>query len=62
MSRIHVVGDVLELTRSCELGDQRERCVVISVDGNYMTIVFPLRDVGRRVIDTGTDYRFARRV
>lgn len=52
-------GDVLELTQDCELGAYKERCVVLSVEGDrYMTLVFPDRAVSARKVYTGADYKF----
>lgn len=53
------VGEVVELDRSCDLGEKGERAVVTEVDGKYMTLVFPNREYERR-INTGADYRFLR--
>ena len=54
-------GDVVEIDRNCEIGSYSERAVVLNVDGKYMTLVFPNRDSGRRVVNTGCDYLHLRR-
>jgi hypothetical protein len=55
-------GDVGQLDRDCEIGSNGERAVVLALDGKYMTLVFPNRDVGRRVMYTGSDYLYLKRI
>lgn len=33
------VGEVIELDRSCDLGEQGERAVVMGLDGIYMALL-----------------------
>lgn len=59
-------GDVGEITQNCEIGSYSERAVVLTVDPTTshptMTIVFPGRVLGSRVVNTGTDYLYIRKV
>jgi hypothetical protein len=57
-------GEVVELTRDCELGQAGERAVVVRVDEGdelspypCMVFVFPNRDHDQRVY-TGADYQY----
>lgn len=54
-----VPGEVLEVTQSCAVGDCKERCVVLSVEGPYMTLAFPNRDK-HRLVQCGSDYLYVR--
>lgn len=62
------VGEVLELTQDCELGKSDERCVVLELWGQSITLVFPNREANAapgytvRIVRTGADYRYVRRV
>lgn len=57
------VRDVVEVTEDCEVGDAGELAVVTEVyESRYMTLVFPGRRPGDRVVHTGADYRFLRKV
>lgn len=53
------VGEVVVLDRDCELGQHGERAVVVELsrDGS-MQLCFVDRDLNRRSILTGSDYRF----
>lgn len=55
-------GDVIALTVDCDLGALGERAVVLDIGESYMTLVFPNRDQGYRVVQTVADYKFLRRV
>lgn len=56
-------GDVVELDRDCELGNRHERGVVVTVDGLYMTVVFPYRNKDSdRVVRTGCDYCYLKAI
>jgi hypothetical protein len=55
----HTLGDVVELTCTCDLGAAGERAVVLSIVDRYMTLVFPNRD-RRRLVTTGTDFAYLR--
>lgn len=52
-------GDVLTLTRECELGYTGEILRVVSVDGPYMTAV---REDGKSFVHTGRDYKLATKI
>ncbi len=61
MSR--TINEVVELDRRCDLGVGGERAVVVSLDGKYMTLLFPNRDAKcDRKVNTGADYKFLRSV
>lgn len=55
-------GDVVEITNNCDVGSYSERAVVLTVDCMHMTLVFPSRALGKRFVNTGTDYTFLRKV
>ena len=58
---IRYVGEVVELTRDCELGRAGERAVVTALEApHYMTLVFVDREPVRRLCETGADYKFLR--
>lgn len=50
-------GDILQLTRDCELGTRGQILRVVTTDGNYMTV-----HRNRATLYTGRDYAFARKV
>jgi len=55
------VGEVVTLTRDCELGWKGEIAVVVGID-EYMRLVFPNRPPGNdREVKTGSDYTYLRR-
>lgn len=58
--------EVVELTRTCELGIPGERAVVTEIDGRSMTLTFTGAHHGAthgaRVVRTGADYTFLRSV
>lgn len=56
------VNEVVELDRDCELGQESARAVVTTLDGRYMTLVFPDREPSHREVRTGADYRYLRGV
>lgn len=49
------VGEVVELSRNCELGQEGDRAVVTSLAFPYMSLTF--RD---RELHTGADYKYLR--
>lgn len=49
------VGEVVELSRDCELGQEGDRAVVTSLAFPYMSLTF-----GDRVLHTGADYKYLR--
>jgi len=63
---MRTLHEVVELTRNCDLGEQGERAVVVSLDGHssrqYITLVFFDRPEYSRLIHTGADYRFLKTV
>jgi hypothetical protein len=58
------VGEVVDITKDCDIGKAKERAVVVAIDGLFMTLVFPMRISGpfsrgpQRQVQTGADYRF----
>lgn len=56
------LGEVVALTRDCELGVEGERAVVLALEDNTMTLVFPHRPDDRRRVRTGADYRYVKAV
>jgi hypothetical protein len=53
-------GNVVEVTRDCEIGLESERAIVIDVDDGLMTLLFICRSKEQRAVVTGRDYRFLR--
>lgn len=49
------VGEVVELSRNCELGQEGDRAVVTSLAFPYMSLTFQ-----DRVLHTGADYKYLR--
>src|SRR4029077_17634745 len=47
------VGEVVELSRRCELGQEGDRAVVTSLAFPYMSLTFQ-----DRVLHTGADYKY----
>ncbi|HSX23289.1 MAG TPA: hypothetical protein VLE97_11000 [Gaiellaceae bacterium] len=66
MTTNRFAGEVVKLTRDCDLGQEGERAVVVKVESSgwaeatYMTLCFFDRDPGQRSVNTGADYRFLR--
>lgn len=61
MSARHV-GEIVEVTRDCEIGQETELATVTDLDGPYMTLTFH-RDTtqGRGlVVHTGANYKYLR--
>lgn len=54
------VGEPVELSRDCELGQEGDRAVVTELDGHYMTLHFPDRAPDCRDVHTGADYKYLR--
>lgn len=55
------VGELVELSRDCELGQEGDRAVVTAlVGGHYMALTFPDRAPDCRVVHTGADYEHLR--
>ena len=54
------VGETVELSRDCELGQESDRAVVTVLDGHYMTLHFPDRAPDCRDVYTGADYKYLR--
>lgn len=54
------VGEPVELSRDCELGQEGDRAVVTALDARYMTLHFPDRAPDCRDVFTGADYKFLR--
>jgi hypothetical protein len=54
------VGEVIELSRDCELGQESDRAVVTSLAFPYMSLTFPDREPDLRVVHTGADYKYLR--
>ena len=54
------VGEVVELSRDCELGQEGDRAVVTALVGRYMTLTFPDRAPDCRAVHTGADYKYLR--
>lgn len=54
------VGEVVELSRDCELGRAGERAVVTARVDYYMTLSFPDRTPDARTVHTGADYQYLR--
>jgi hypothetical protein len=54
------VGEVVELSRDCELGQEGDRAVVTAFAGHYMTLTFPDRAPDCRAVHTGADYKYLR--
>lgn len=54
------VGEAVELSRDCELGQEADRAVVTALDGPYMTLHFPDRAPDCRDVHTGADYKYLR--
>lgn len=53
------VGEVVQLTRDCDLGAQGERAVVTKLEAPfYMTLCFFDRAPAARTERTGSDYRY----
>lgn len=58
--RLH---EVVEITKTCELGEPGERAVVIHLEGKYMTLLFPNRALKySREAHTGADYLYLKKV
>lgn len=58
-----VLHEVVRVTQKCEVGDMDERAVVIHLEGMYMTLLFPNRDMKfSRRVHTGADYLYLKRV
>ena len=53
-------GEVVELSRDCELGQEGDRAVVTVLDARYMTLHFPDRAPDCRDVHTGADYKYLR--
>ena len=53
-------GEVVALTRDCDLGCVDELAVVLRLVQNRMTLVFFDRPLKDRVVRTGADYQFLR--
>lgn len=54
------VGEPVELSRDCELGQEADRAVVTALDDRYMTLHFPDRAPDCRDVHTGADYKYLR--
>jgi len=55
--------EVVEVTKSCEIGEPNERAVVINLQGKYMTLLFPNRALKHsREVHTGADYLYLKKV
>ncbi len=54
------VGEPVELSRDCELGQEGDRAVVTMLDDHYMTLHFPDRAPDCRDVHTGADYKYLR--
>jgi hypothetical protein len=59
--------EVVELTRKCDLGEQGERAVVLSLEKwnrsmDRVELMFFNRPEGYRKVYTGADYRFLKEV
>lgn len=54
------VGETVELSRDCELGQEGDRAVVTELDDRYMTLYFPDRSPDCRDVHTGADYKYLR--
>ena len=56
------VGEVVALSRDCELGHEGDRAVVTVLMGRYMTLTFPDRgpEPEDRAVHTGADYKYLR--
>lgn len=54
------VGEVVELSRDCELGQEAERAVVTALITPYMTLTFLDRAPDCRDVHTGADYKYLR--
>lgn len=54
------LGEVVELSRDCELGQEGDRAVVVALDGPYMSLDFPDRAPDCRDVHTGADYKYLR--
>lgn len=60
------VGEVVQLTQNCELGQWRERAVVVKLESSswaehtFMTLCFFDREPGNRTVNTGADYLYLR--
>lgn len=58
--RLH---EVVVVTKDCEIGEANERAVVIHLEGKYMTLLFPNRDLKySREVHTGADYTYLKGV
>ena len=55
-----LVGEVVELSRDCELGQEGDRAVVTARVDHYMTLTFPDRAPACRDVHTGADYKYLR--
>lgn len=57
-------GEVVKLDRTCDLGQEGERAVVVGLEQHeqlsLMTLCFVDRDPEHRAVKTGADYRFLR--
>ncbi len=68
MKNERYLGEVVALTRTCDLGEADERAVVVDLwtaavgDDKYMSLVFPDRPLKDRLVNTGADYKFLRSV
>ncbi len=64
MTTKRFAGEVVKLTRDCDLGQAGERAVVVKLESSswaastYMTLCFFDREPDSRTVNTGADYRF----
>lgn len=54
------LGEIVELSRDCELGQEGDRAVVVALNGHYMTLTFLDRAPDCRDVHTGADYKYLR--
>lgn len=63
MASKRFVGEVVKLTRDCDLGQEGDRAVVLKLETEgctSMTLCFFDRDPGSRKVSTGADYLYLR--
>lgn len=63
MATQRFVGEVVKLTRDCDLGEEGERAVVLKLETDgytHMALCFFDREPDSREVRTGADYRFLR--
>jgi len=67
MTTKRFAGEVVKLTRDCDLGQEGERAVVVRLESSswtgavaFMKLCFFDREPGCREVNTGADYRFLR--